>query len=422
VSIRAHWSPEDVAPVYLPRDEDYVEQARALFEQAVSSTLRATGPIGSNLSAGLDSSSVTVTAAQLLAARGERLTAFTSVPRPGEGEAILADRLADEGPGAAKVVAPHANVEHVRVPYPLISPLDPVARNLFAYDEPVRNVCNLAWIDEIGARARERRIAVMLEAPMGNATLSFDGFERLHALLAGGRLPTWTYEAAQFLRRHRARLLVAYSLSGRNRRDVLGSIGKWWTRLDLRTPLRAEGRAAMDERKAGRLRAWSDERLNRGNRVRMAVYADPGTLVVGMLARHGFELRDPTSDRRFMEFCLGLPLEQFFRDGQEKRLVRRMMRGRLPDEILFSKLRGVQGVGWFRNMQLARGELREEIAAMRNSALGSRLLDLPALERLIDEMPQDGPPKDLSYVAAYRHKILLGAAAARFIRHVEGGN
>jgi asparagine synthase (glutamine-hydrolysing) len=422
VSVREHWSPEHIAPVRFARDEDYVEQARVLFEQAVSSCLRATGPIGSNLSAGLDSSSVTVTAAELLAQRGERLTAFTAVPRAGEAEAILADRLADEGPGAAKIAAPHANVEHVRVPYPLISPLDPVARNLFAYDEPVRNVCNLAWIDEIGARARERHIAVMLEAPLGNATLSFDGFERLHELLAGGRLPSWLYEAAQFLRRRPLRQLIAHSLSGRDRNDLLRGVGKWWTRLDLRSPLAADSRAAMDERKAERLRGWSDERLNRGNRVRIIVYADPGTLVTGMLARHGFELRDPTGDRRFLEFCLALPLEQFYRDGQERRLVRRLMRGRLPDEILFSRLRGVQGVGWFRNMQLARGELREEIAAMSQSKLGSRLLDIPALERLLDDMPTEGGPKDLSYVAAYRHKVLLGAAAARFIRHVEGGN
>jgi asparagine synthase (glutamine-hydrolysing) len=50
-------------------------------------------------------------------------------------------------------------------------------------------------------------------------------------------------------------------------------------------------------------------------------------------AKAGVEVRWPFRDRRLVEFVLGIPAHQLYRPGESKRIMRRAMRGHLPDEI-----------------------------------------------------------------------------------------
>jgi asparagine synthase (glutamine-hydrolysing) len=45
------------------------------------------------------------------------------------------------------------------------------------------------------------------------------------------------------------------------------------------------------------------------------------------------EVRWPFRDRRLVEFILGIPAHQLYRPGESKRIMRRAMKGYLPDEI-----------------------------------------------------------------------------------------
>jgi asparagine synthase (glutamine-hydrolysing) len=427
-NIRRHWSAQDAAPVRYKRDEDYVERARELIDQAVRVRLRSAGKIGSHLSGGLDSSTVAVTAARLLGLRNERLTAFTAVPRHSTDFKAPPGAIADEGPVAADAVRRFANVDHVLVPYPHAPILAPFLRNLFANDAPTRNLCNLAWADQIDSQARERDIRVMLHAPLGNATISYSGLERFNQMLSRGRILQWMTEVILMSRKQRrpwrqiARH-VLLALPHRLRHDVRIALGIRGVRLAQHSPLAPEfiREHGLDERRSDGLRPWSDRRIEQGWRVRMIDFVDPGTIVAGAIASGGYELRDPTSDRRLVEFCLGLPLEQFYRKGEERLLVRRVMREELPGTILDTGKRGLQGVGWLDNAQLSQSEILSEIQAMRNSSLGSRMLALDTLEHLARTIPGDAAGQP-SIVTDYRVKLLRGLAAARFIRHVEGRN
>jgi asparagine synthase (glutamine-hydrolysing) len=421
-----YWGAERVAPVRYAKDAEYLEHASELFDLAVASCLRATGPVGSHLSAGLDSSAVTATAARLLATRGQRLTAFTAVPQPDAPSPLGKDRIADEGPLAAQTAAMFANIDHIRVAYPHVSSLDPIARNLMAMDEPVRNPCNQAWADEISQQAQSRGIRVMLTGEAGNITLSYDGLERFGEMLATGRLPAWSYELVRFMAGApwpRLRLALVYSLPSALRTDVMQRFSSRTIALEDRSPMprRYIEEQGLDEKAAPALRGWNRARNARGPRARMIAYGDPGTGNLAAVARFGFELRDPTADLRFTEFCLGIPLNQFFRNGETRRLARRLMRGALPEAVLAARHRGLQGVGWLQNLRDSRTEALDELDRMRNSSLGTRLLDLDELRRLAETVPTGGP-RSMADVAAYRHKLLRGLAVSRFIRHVEGGN
>jgi asparagine synthase (glutamine-hydrolysing) len=420
-----YWSPHDAPDVRRVKDSDYLEEAKALFDQAVAARLRSDGEIGAHLSAGLDSGSVVAVAARLLGEQKQRLTAFTAVPREGEGFAFRDGRYADEGPMAAQIAAMYPNVDHVRLAYPLVSLIEPLERALAAIDEPVRNPCNLAWIEAIGREARTRGVRVMLEGTLGNATISHGGHERLGALMRQGRLLRWFGDLAGTVGKPRAmaqlRMSLLWTLPKGLRNRILNLDGLGRVAGDVHSPLSEAARHAFDEGVASRLSEWKKGRDGQSSRARIVDFADSGTIGAGMLAQHGFEMRDPTADVRLVRFCFGLPPDQFHRKGQGRILVRRMMRGSLPDAVLDQHAKGVQAVGWMRNMHHGRDALLREVQAMRHSDLGARLLDLDQLEELAQTIP-DGAPTGMAQLHAYRHRLLQGASAARFIRYVEGTN
>src|SRR4029077_15958025 len=61
---RQYWSPNLDAPPPYRREEDYIERARELFDQAVAATMRDTPHVAISTSGGLDSSAIAATAAR----------------------------------------------------------------------------------------------------------------------------------------------------------------------------------------------------------------------------------------------------------------------------------------------------------------------------------------------------------------------
>ena len=182
------------------REEEYVEHARELLDEAVRCRLRAEGPIAAHLSSGLDSASVTATAARLL---GEReLLAYTAVPRPGFDGPVPRGRHADEGPGAAAVAARFTNIRHIRLSTEGASPLDQLAESTEGYGlgAAVRTPTNHLWADAIFKDAADRGARVLLTGIAGNKTLSYHGRHRLAGLVGSGELLRWVREAAALRR------------------------------------------------------------------------------------------------------------------------------------------------------------------------------------------------------------------------------
>ena len=63
-------------------------------------------------------------------------------------------------------------------------------------------------------------------------------------------------------------------------------------------------------------------------------WGDRGNFNKGVLATHGLDVRDPTADRRVLEYCLAIPPEQFILGGVPRSLARRAFADRLPAAVL----------------------------------------------------------------------------------------
>ncbi|MGJ4953896.1 asparagine synthetase B family protein [Bradyrhizobium sp. HKCCYLS20291] len=434
VEQRRYWRPEELAPIRLPRDQDYADGVRELLDEAIRCRIAGARSVGSQLSAGLDSSSVTTLAARQLADCGQRLTAFTAVPGDGfDGHGIPRNRIWNEGPLASVVAAAHPNIDHVLVPNEgdLFDALDQVDGGAGL---PARAPSNQVWIDAIGRAARQRGVTVLLTGAMGNMSVSYDGIGFLTHLARSGRWITLARHLSALHRRGKSwamlgNRVVAPLLPTRLRRPLR----QWLRRPE---PVLSQF-SAMSSAFAAEHGVLAEALTMSGDvgatalgesEVRLAVFGrlDRALPLRGARRRFGITTLDPTADRRVIEFCLAIPPEQFLLGGEDRSLIRRAMRGVLPDAVRLERRRGMQSADWPRHLTAARAEIEAEIARLQNSPLASACLDLPRLRRLLDHWPKDGAPgagwHDVEVTYEYQLALLRGLATGRFLRRFEGGN
>ena len=78
-----YWNPENIPDVRFKSDHEYVEGFQECLRAAVKARLRSRHVPCATITGGLDSSSIAVIAADILAASGNKLNTFTAIPEAG---------------------------------------------------------------------------------------------------------------------------------------------------------------------------------------------------------------------------------------------------------------------------------------------------------------------------------------------------
>lgn len=416
-----HWHPPS-GTLRLPRADDYAQGLREHLDSAVAARLRgATGGVAAHLSGGLDSSAVTATAARLTSAR---VTAYTSVPR--EGFVIPPDTpgIADEGPLAAAVAALYPNIDHVRVSAGARSPLDALARNAFLYERPYLNLCNGVWVDAINDDVQARGLTVLLVGAAGNASFSYHGMHRLGEMVRHGALFGLLREAAMLLRGGTAaKTIAAQAIGPFLPSAVWRAISAWRGRADDLTgysAISADGAARLAAR--GVDFAYQPGANARAAQLSLLARVDVGNYNKGTLGGWGIDVRDPSADRRLVEFCLSVPADQYLADGVPRALARRAFADRLPPSVANERRKGWQGADWHEGLTAARTQLGEEIAHIARDPAAAALIDTARLQKMMNDWPAGGDWTREDVVERYRQALLRGVSAGHFMRSVAGTN
>ncbi|HEY7808518.1 MAG TPA: asparagine synthetase B [Croceibacterium sp.] len=428
---RRHWQPVRTT-FKLASSEAYAEALRDQLDRAVAARLRgADGRIASHLSGGRDSGAVTAAAARLLAPSGGTVTAFTSVPREGYEEPDPDGRFCDEGPLAAATAALQPNVAHVLVRTDKPALFESLDRDFYLFERPILNLCNQHWASAINDAARERGLTILLSGQMGNMTISYSGMEWLAQLAGQGR---WL----RLMRESRALVRV-----GRTSwpRAALTSLGPWLPMPMWRLLRRTFGGSADDlasfsainphQRSLSQIDAraracgvsfpYRPQRDPWQTRVSVLQRVDPGNYLKGVLGGWQLDIRDPTADRRLIEFCLSVPAEQYLQGGQPAALAARAFAGRLPPAVLEGRRRGLQGADWHVALTEDRAGLRRELARFAELPAARRLLDLARIGELEQNWPAgDWNGSDVS--AAYRILLLRATSIGHFLRKASASN
>jgi asparagine synthase (glutamine-hydrolysing) len=393
IEIRRYWHPIHARPIRYRKDEDYIDDFRERFDRAVAVRLTGGDGIASQLSAGLDSSSVTVTAARLLATAGQRLTACTAVPVPDYDGSALHGRFGDEGPTAADVAGMYPNIDHVLVNADGRNLLASSQRDSRLTGQPTFNPTNLLWVEAILDDMRSRGLRVLLQGTGGNATISFGGLIGLSELFRSGH---WI----RLLRlTHKLRAGGHTSWRGASSWATGWIVPQWMRRLyhpDMRgfslefSAVHPQLAAKYHLEEKALTEFYGGESSTASVRRSFYEYFDPGVNNGAAAAGWQIEQRDPTLDKGVFEFCFGIPIEQYLAGGQSRSIIRRAMEGRLPESTLRRTMRGLQAADWYLTVGAARPQLSAELTRIERSPLVRHVLDIARLRVLLDTWPETG--------------------------------
>ena len=193
---------------------------------------------------------------------------------------------------------------------------------------------------------------------------------------------------------------------------VWNRVARWFGRdlpLGSYSALRADAFASLETGARAETRGldlsyrpWAD---SRAMRLWGLQRVDPGVYNKGTLAGWGIDLRDPTGDRRLIEFALRVPEEQYILDGVPRSLARRAFTDRLPPEVVGEHRRGFQGADWYVGMAAARNEIAAELDSFERCAGADALVDVARLRRaLADSVSRHLRPHRRRYARAARDR------------------
>jgi asparagine synthase (glutamine-hydrolysing) len=319
-------------------DSDYAEAFREIFLEAVRSRLRCALPVGTMLSGGLDSSSITCAASQLLSGR-------SSAPLPTFSLTFMEIPECDESGFIRRVLAKYSVEAH----FIRGDQLDPLGNHALhgtsgKRDEPPF-APNLFLHLGLYSAARERNVRVLLDGIDGDTTVSHSLFY-LNELFASGNWITMIREANGVSKRllHRPIWAVLYrhavipSLPGLVRATLRKLRGRdSWSTIDLLINRDFVREAGIPERVITLLgdRTVAPRSSREDHWRRLTSGMVPFALEVADTAAAGFSLepRYPYFDKRLVEFCLALPARQKLQGGWTRSVMRRSMTGILPPEV-----------------------------------------------------------------------------------------
>jgi len=412
-----YWDPAAVPEIRLPSDEQYVDAFRERLDAAVHAQLRSTTPIASHLSGGLDSSSVATTAARLLAGQSRELVAMTSVPHPGFAGQI-SGKFGDEGPAAAAVAVMYPNIRHVLINGGDQRFMDIIDKNSLLDDGPVFNPTNSMWINAIRDEVRARGIQVLLVGQFGNGTISYSGMVALSEWFRRGQWQTLATVGRAMTRNGyaSARTVIAYAF----RPSLPRRVQKLFARdasLDF-SLVHPELVRSMRLDQLVNAKLLTQPRDSRALAQTLFQRNEVGAARAGARAGWTIDERDPTRDRRIVEFCCGIPAGQFLAGGRTRSLVRRAMQGRLPELTLARRDTGMQSADWHLSVAAEQAGMRTELTHLEASPMAGRCLDLPRMRHLIEQWPTSGFANPKVF-APWHYALTRGLAVGHFIRRFD---
>jgi asparagine synthase (glutamine-hydrolysing) len=388
IDIQQYWYLKKTRELQLPKREDYVEVFRELFDAAVKARLRTTdglGRIASTLSGGLDSSSVTATAAKFLADEGKRVAAYTSVPLS-DTTCYVKGRFGDEFPLAEATALFAGNVDITTVDASACTPIQAIRKMLQITNQPEHAAANFFWMLELWKAARADGNKVLLLGQFGNAGVSWTGDVFSQALLFQLRQIGWKNWLKETVKRNLPpAIMTAWRLHRANTHQQYRSSAinpAFADRLHLleqryNDPDKQPARTALE------LRPFFRPERSAGG----AVHAELG-------AAFGLDVRDPTADARVLAFTFSVP-DHIFMDpqtGMDRMLIREAMKGRLPDEVRLNRKRGRQAGDLVPRLRASASEVE---AALNELARGpaAEYVDVPYMRQVWQMIQTEDTPE-----------------------------
>lgn len=395
--IKSYWSLDPTRELRLGSDEEYADEFRKIFTEAVRCRLRSAFPVGSLLSGGLDSSSVTCVARKLLAQNGTQ-------PLPTFSAIFDEVTQCDERPFINAVLA-QGSIEPHYVHGDQLSPLDDLDRVLWHQDEVLFAFNQfLNW--NLYKTANNQGVRVLLDGFDGDTTVSH-GVGYLRELARAGQWFTLYTEVRGYAKNFNCSswdllwgYIQYYGLEPLiNRSKPLKQVRRIGQALLRRTlhrrncssnrpssianlnPNFVQSIGLVERKKTLRKARSSTLQTERADHYQTLTWGVmPYTLELLDRAAGAFSIepRYPFWDKRLVEFCLSLPPEQKMHRGWTRMVMRRAMASILPVEVQWRGGKSNLGPNFNHALLAFEGERLKE-AILKNPKAIEEYIDITAL-------------------------------------------
>jgi len=348
IEIRQYWS-LDGPEIELSSHEAYLKEFRNRFQEAVRARLRTPEDVqvGSLLSGGLDSSSISCVANSMVDRPLPTFSLiFNDIPGSDESEYINA-------------VHDHLDFNSHFVRGDKYSPFEHVDKMLDRLDAPfISNTLYLEW--ELNRAAMNEGVQVLLDGYGGDQVIS-RGLARFPQLAITGQPLKLVREMRKHADRYNSTLqwqLYRRVLTPLEpgpvrhlRRQLFGSADPVRQRSDV---INSEFLDQIALRSYARELESRRQRTTRADQQRILGSGSQATgLEIGSMsaATFGIEPRFPFFDRRVMEFCFRTPGHLKLRDGWRRWLLRNALSDTLPPKIRDRTTKGDLSVAYYETLR-----------------------------------------------------------------------
>lgn len=360
-----YWDPMQLSEIKFKTEEEYYIAFREIFSEVVNCRLRSAENIGIMLSGGLDSGAVACVASGYLREQGKRLQAYSSIPMEGYVEWLPRGYISDESPYIEAVREYCGNIDVTYCRSEGRDSVSDIDKFILLLEQPYKIVENFFWLDNITEIAAKNGCRILLNGQFGNSTISYGDFI-IHAftLFTQGKLISLYKEISGYSRLHGlgrkkvSKLLLEqfltrlYSLQRIRHKKEENTHN---TKISLVNPALAR-HYNTNKRLQKKGYGSSAPHIYTVPEYRKLILNSPAFSHIGAIDTkqslyYGIADRDPTRDKRLIEFCFRIPGNLYVKEGMERHLIRKAMEGKLPDKVrLNSKERGIQSADWLQRI------------------------------------------------------------------------
>lgn len=386
-------------------DQEYKEHFLELYRECVECTMRSPKETGIYLSGGYDSNSVAALAAPLLKSLNKKLYSFTSVPCREFKLENDQYTIVDESEAVRLTKEMYDNIECTFMEIPEMNPWYDRKKYIQISEIPYKSSQNLLWLYKGVELAANTNVKIMLGGMYGNSTVSFGYISKYYTyLFRHGKFLTLLHEI-NFLHQE----------NGKSRKLMLKTIIKRGVdikkdKMDIHKLLESSyvfNDFAMKQSSQKRLKKqFISMRKGAENYsfLKKSQFFDDGFRHRGEFLQKnslysGVIVRDPTKDKRMIEFTLALPYEQFNKEGVNRRLIREYMKELIPYSILCNKRRGAQSCDMKNRLLIEENKIKSEWVKKYTRYTENGFVDC---QKAINDLNKRGI-QEMSNFDLYRH-------------------
>jgi asparagine synthase (glutamine-hydrolysing) len=393
-----YWHPAPRRSKPLRSNRDFEEEFRDIFETAVTCRLRSAYKVGSMLSGGLDSSSISCVASQYLSENKKPPLETFSAVFPSIAKI---DQRIDERSFMDSVVGRiHCSPNFVEAD--AFSPWKDLSKMHWHADHPI-GVPNIFMDWALFKAAKERDVTVLLSGFDGDSTVSY-GYEAFYFLARKGQWLRMVKDALALKkniphRQHSLKRLLWHRgfepaipegirqfkrvLEGRPRKlsstpKLPAAHNSSFSAIDQTFAREHDLERRYFEQLEINQPAGADHANEWWNGLCCGLFSFALETFEKTAAAFEVEPRFPFFDRRLIEFCMSLPPKQMLYKGWTRSIFRRAMAGILPPEVQWRTTKANIGLSFKVNM-LKYGRSSIEEALFKSPGILEKYIDIDRL-------------------------------------------